>query len=237
MNWVVSVLSVLSVLAGQKAHFLQLRSRPIFARLFMIVYFLILLPLIAAAFFYFGVVILSRSLFRPLVPTSFVGLRFQGVIPAQLPAISEQLAGEAGKLFAQSGLAEKAGDPAVVKNLMPGIEAHIDGFLQERLKERIPVLAMFLSDQILLTIRQSLVAEIEVLLPDVIGKFAGRLEQDLDVEGLVRKRLTAISPADMEQRLRQALKGPLGKLKRGAILWGLLTGLVQAGVLALVLSS
>lgn len=185
---------------------------------------LILIPLIAALFSWLGVRLLLRSLFR-------------NVIPAQLPMLSENIAREAGRIFANSNLAEKAKDPAIVKSLMPGIESHIDGFLQQRLKEKIPVLAMFLSDQILQTIRQSLVDEIEMLLPNVIGQFAGRLEQELNIEGMVRKRLSALTPEDLERRIRQSLNGPIGKLQLGAAFWGLLTGLVQVVLVLAMLAS
>lgn len=185
---------------------------------------LILIPLIAAIFSWLGVKLLLGYLFRK-------------VVPSLLPALTDNISKEAGKIFANSNLAEKANDPAIVKSLMPGIESHIDGFLQQRLKEKIPVLAMFLSDQILQTIRQSLVDEIELLLPNVIAQFAGRLEKELDIEGLVRKRLDVMSAEDLETRIRQSLKGPLGKLQLGAFFWGILIGIIQVALLLAVSAS
>jgi hypothetical protein len=182
----------------------------------------VLLPLISALLCLLGIRLFLRFLFRK-------------ILPAQMPAVTQTVAAEAGKIVAQSGLAEKAADPALVKNLMPGIEAHINGFLQQRLTEKVPVLAMFLSEQLLNTIRETLLAEIELLLPNVIGQFAGKLEEQLDVERLVKNRLSSITASDLENKVRTNLKGQINKLQLGAFCWGLLIGLIQAFIVGCLL--
>ena len=195
---------------------------------------LIILPLIAAALGWIGVRIALRLLFHPLQPKRFFGFVIQGLFPRQQPQIAAGLGRKASELLDISSIAARSKDPALIAALMPGIERHIDGFLQQRLKEKIPVLAMFLSDSVLQTIRTSLLEEIEGLLPQVISQFADGLGSTLDVGKLVTTKLAAIPPEQLEDTLRTAMSREIRMLETAGAGLGFLIGLIQLGLSALL---
>jgi uncharacterized membrane protein YheB (UPF0754 family) len=193
---------------------------------------MILLPLFAALLGWLAVRLALHMLFRPIEPVTFLGFRIQGLIPGRQQRMAEGLGSQAAGLLELSDMSSKAKDPALIASLMPGIEQHIDGFLQQRLKEKIPVLAMFLSDGVLLTIRTSLLEEIEALLPEVVGQFADKLGSERHIGRLVTDKLSAIPPAQLERRIRAALHREIALLSLGGAGLGFLIGIIQLGLSA-----
>lgn len=191
-----------------------------------------LTPLFCALAGWLGIRLLLRLMFRPARLSSIAGIRIQGIIPANQSKIADGIAkAVANDLLRIDTVAEKMTDPARVQALMPAIESHIDAFLQTRLKEKIPVLAMFLSDSVVTMIRGSLLDEIAALLPVIIGQYTEGLAGSLNIEGKVREKI-AEYPA---QRLEHLLNERYGRELRLAGLLGagtgLIIGLLQTGLL------
>jgi uncharacterized membrane protein YheB (UPF0754 family) len=191
-----------------------------------------LTPLFCALAGWLGIRLLLRLLFRPAEPKRVLGIKVQGIIPANQPQIAEAIGKTvANDLLRLDTIAEKMQDPVQIAALMPGIEAHIDAFLQQRLKEKIPVLAMFLSDSVLQMIRGSLLDEIAALLPTVIGQYTQGLSTSLNIEEKVREKLGEFPAARLEAMMQERFGRELrlaGMLGAGA---GFLLGLVQTGLL------
>lgn len=185
--------------------------------------FIWLTPLFCALAGWLGIRLLFRVLFRPVTPRRIGGIRMQGIIPAKQPEIARAIAHSvANDLIRVDVIAEKMTDPAQIAALMPAIETHIDAFLQQRLKEKIPVLAMFLSDSVLQMIRGSLLDEIAGLLPVVIGQYTQGLSKSLNIEAKVQEKLSSYPAA----RLEAMLNDRFGRELRLAGLLGAGTGLV-----------
>lgn len=195
--------------------------------------FLILHPLAGALTGWLTVRLSIYLLFRPARPKRILGITIQGIFPKR----QQQWAGKLGKTVARElmpveALSGKLKDPEALKLLMPGIEAHIDAFLRDRLKEKIPVLAMFLSDSILETIKASLMEEIEALLPLVIGQATDSVSSKLDIEKLVSAKVAGLSSASLEAQLTEALSKELGKLCLLGACIGLVFGLMMTAIAA-----
>ena len=195
---------------------------------------LIILPLIAAFLGWLGVRLALHLLFQPRQPKSYFGFTIQGFLPKNRPQLAAGLGKKAAEMLEMSNIVAKAKDPALIASLMPGIERHIDGFLQQRLKEKIPVLAMFLSDSVLNTIRTSLLEEIEGLLPHVVSQFADGLSSTLDVGQLVTQKLTAIPVEQLEDTIRKAMSREIRLLERAGATLGFLIGIIQLGLSAVL---
>ncbi len=191
-----------------------------------------LTPLFCALAGWLGIRIFLRLMFRPAKPTSIAGIRVQGIIPANQRKIADAVAKTvANDLLRIDTIAEKMKDPARIQALMPAIESHIDAFLQTRLKEKIPVLAMFLSDSVLQMIRGSLLDEIAALLPVVISQYTQGLSASLNVEEKVRAKLADYPAERLESMLQERFGRELrmaGLLGGGA---GFVIGLIQATLL------
>lgn len=191
-----------------------------------------LTPLACALAGWTGIRLLLRLLFHPVAPQRIAGLRMQGIIPARQAQIAGSIARTVStELLRIDAIAEKMQDPAQIEALMPGIEAHIDAFLQQRLKEKIPVLAMFLSDSVLQMIRGSLLDEIRSLLPAVIGNYTAGLSKSLDIEAKVRQKLGDFPAERLETLLQERFGRELRLAGLLGVGTGFIIGLVQAALL------
>jgi uncharacterized membrane protein YheB (UPF0754 family) len=196
--------------------------------------FLLLLPVLSAGIGWWTIQLLLKGLFHPRKPIRILGVAVQGVLPKRQDAIARQL----GQLVATEfspfrNLAGLMNDPAMVQSLMPGIETHIDGFLNERIKEKIPMLAMFLSDGVTAMIKTGLLEEIEVMLPKVIGEYAGSLEQKIDLERVVTEKIQALSADTLERTLLPRLREALRPVQWAAAGFGFVIGLLQLALVVI----
>jgi len=185
-------------------------------------------PLVAAFTGWFTTWIAIYMLFHPKEPKKFLGITIQGVFPKR----KQQFASKLGSIVASELLhfreiAQHITDPEQLASLKPGIEKHIDAFLHTRLKEKIPVLSMFVGEGTLAKIKEGLLEEIDMMLPAVIGQYAENLEQKVDIEKMVTEKVSGFST----DKLEEILLGIMTKEFRfveliGGVL-GFLIGLIQ----------
>ena len=192
---------------------------------------IILQPLIAAFTGWFTTWIAIYMLFHPRKPKRFLGLTIQGIFPKRQKQFAAKLGTTvATELLHFEDIAGQIKDPAQLADLMPGIEAHIDSFLKHRLAEKIPVLAMFLSEGILQTIKEGLMEEIQAMLPQVIGQFADSLSTKVDIEKMVTEKVASFSSDRLEALLLAVMTKEFRFVELIGGVLGFLIGLIQVGV-------
>jgi uncharacterized membrane protein YheB (UPF0754 family) len=153
------------------------------------------------------------------------------VIRRILPRKKQQLANNIGKLAAKEfasfqGLEEKINDPKNLESILPFIENHIDTFLNEKLKKEMPVISMFIGSKTTDKLKEVFMKEIESLFPQVISQFAGNLKSSLDIEGIVRRKIEAISPDELDQLITRNLSAELNWIRLLGAVTGLITGIL-----------
>ena len=88
-----------------------------------------------------------KMLFHPRDPVRFLGITIQGVFPKRQRQVAEQL----GKIVAKElihfdEIAAMLKDPDQLNALTPTIEKHLDNFLHVKLKEKLPIISMFVGE-------------------------------------------------------------------------------------------
>lgn len=168
----------------------------------------------------------------------FLSIRF--LFNYWLPKKKDIIAQKAGRFAASefsnfNMLEEKINDPKNLESILPVIETHIDKFLNEKLKEEMPMISMFIGTKTTDKLKAVFLREIQQLFPQVISRFAGNLKTDLDVKGLVTSRIENISPSSMAQFAKSELALPIRAFLLLGALTGFLTGLLL--ILLTVLTS
>ena len=187
----------------------------------------LLLPLTGALAGWLTASLLSVLIFHPRQPFRIFGLKIQGLLPAHRQQLSTSLAKAVAQALPLEKMTERLNRPEAIAAVLPGIEAHIDAFLKQRLSEKLPVLAMFLSDEILQTIKTTLTEEIAALLPEVAGRFAEGFGSGADIEQMIAAHIAGLPPEQMEGALRAVLAQSMGKLRTLGLVVGLIAGLLM----------
>ncbi len=188
-------------------------------------------PLISAFIGWVTTWVAIKMLFHPRNPVRFLGITIQGVFPKRQKQVAEKLGAIVAKeLIHFDEIAGMLKDPQQLKDLNPTIEKHIDTFLHVKLKEKLPVISMFVGEGTMTKIKEGMMEEIELLLPEIISQYTDSLGKKLDIEKIVTDKVTNFSSDKLEEILQAVMKKEFWFLEVVAAVLGFLIGLVQVGL-------
>lgn len=119
---------------------------------------------------------------------------------------------------------EKLADPAQLAAVKPLIETHVHTFLNVKLQEKLPVIAMFASPEMIGKISEGLLEEIDLLLPEVINQYAASMLAGLDPANMLGRKISEVPEAVFKAQVMQILGRKLNALSMAAALFGLIIG-------------
>lgn len=185
-------------------------------------------------YWYFFIPLLT-ALIGWLIHSVAIIFFLRNILPKKKNAIAQSLAKKAALEFANfRGLEEKINDPSNLDNIMPEIETHIDHFLNEKLKKEMPVISMFIGNKTTDKLKEVFMKELKTLFPQIISRFAANLKSGINVEEIVLKKITALSPSTIEQLIRNNLGTELKYIPQLGAFTGFVIGLI--GVVVAVLT-
>jgi uncharacterized membrane protein YheB (UPF0754 family) len=191
----------------------------------MLIYFI---PLISAFIGWFTNWIAIKMLFHPREEKRILGVKFQGIFPKRQQQFAEKLGQLVSKeLISFKDISSKLNNPDTVAKAIPFIEEHIDKFIKIKLKEEIPLLSMFITDNTLSSIKKSMVQEIEDLFPALITKMTDGLQQELDIEKIVIEKVKAFSSDKLEEILNAIMSKEFRFVEIIGAVLGFIIGLIQ----------
>lgn len=189
---------------------------------------LYLIPFISAFIGWFTNYIAIKMLFHPRLPVNILGITIQGIFPKRQQQFAQKLGIlVANELIHIDDIAEKLKNPEQLKSLAPIIETHIDNFLQIRLKEKMPVISMFVGDGTLGKIKEGILEEIESLLPELIERYTNSLKEQIDIEKMVTEKVANFSSDKLEEILNAIMKKEFKFVEIIGGVLGFLIGLLQ----------
>src|SRR5947207_4324662 len=118
-----------------------------------------------------------KMLFHPRRPIKFLGLTIQGIFPKNQHLIAQKLGQVVGKeLLSFSEIEQKVTNPENLQKLRPDIEAHIDNFLHNKIKDVFPMLSMFIGDKTISQLKDAFLMELESLFPVLMKNYMVKLQ-------------------------------------------------------------
>lgn len=166
--------------------------------------------------------------FKPEQPVNIAGIKVQGVVPANFKKLSQKLADIIYQLILthKENLKKEITAQDKMDKLMPQIESHIDFFLREKLPKSMPMVAMLIGDKTIGQIKEVFVSEISVLFPQLIGQYADGLLEDDRLYPMLTEKLQSAAVYSYISGTQSKLKGLFSKVKWGALVFGLIYGLL-----------
>ena len=172
-----------------------------------------------------------KMLFHPKEPKNFFLLKVQGVFPKRQSIMAEKLGHiVASELFSIDDVVEKM-KSSENKDVFIFIEKKIDDFINVKLLESMPMLAMFLNDDLKNKIKSTLLKEITEVIPGVIDSYAHKLKSEIDVKSVVYDKVVNFSSDKLEEILYSIMKKEFKFIELLGGLLGFIIGFIQLVIL------
>lgn len=193
------------------------------------------IPFISAFIHWLTIWMALKLLFHPRQPKKVLGFTQQGVFPKRQRQIAESLGRIVGQELLSFGDIEKAiTDPENVQRILPLVEEHIDHFLRNKLKETMPMIAMFIGDKTISQLKTVFMKELEELFPVIMRSYVTHLREDLDLEKMVVEKIAGFSNDRLETMLNEFLTKEFRFVEVIGAALGFLIGLLQIGMTLLM---
>ncbi|HEY4205481.1 MAG TPA: DUF445 family protein [Puia sp.] len=164
------------------------------------------IPFISAFIHWLTIWMALKLLFHPRHPKRILGFTLHGVFPKRQQQIAESLGRIVGQeLLSFQDIEQTIANPANVQKMLPLVEEHIDNFLRNKLKESMPMIAMFIGDKTTNQLKSIFMAELQELFPIIMKNYAAHLKNDLDLEKIVVEKIANFSSDKLETMLNQIL--------------------------------
>lgn len=192
---------------------------------------LFLLPFIAALIGWMTNYIAVKMLFHPKEPKKFIGITFQGVFPKRQHALAEKL-GQlvADELFSISDVSAKIKEFASSDEAMNEVGKRIEMTIRNKLVQAFPMLAMFLSDEMVEKVTGLFKNELKDFLSATSQGMGEKLEENLNVQEMVKERVNAFSSEKLEELLNQLMKKEFKFIELVGAILGFFIGCIQLGI-------
>ena len=197
-----------------------------------ILYFL---PVIAALIGWMTNFLAVKMLFHPKEPKNIFGFSFHGVFPKRQSALAEKLGHLVSEeLFSASDVSAKIKDFATSEEAMEEVGKRIEATIRNKLVQTFPMLAMFLSDEMVEKVTGLFKNELKDFLSETSQGLGEKLEQNLNVQVMVQERVNAFSSEKLETLLNDLMKKEFRFIELVGAVLGFLIGCVQLGMTLLV---
>ena len=189
---------------------------------------LLVIPIISAFIGWFTNWIAIKMLFHPREPRRILGITFHGIFPKRQKIFAEKL----GKMISAEFLSyedieEKIANPKNLEKLMPMIEEHVDNFLKNKLSDEMPFLSLFIGSKTIKSLKKTFMQELEILFPQIMKRYAGHLEEELDLEKIVIDKVSAFSTDKLEDILYQIMSKEFRFVEILGGVIGFIIGIIQ----------
>ncbi|WP_207493407.1 DUF445 domain-containing protein [Aridibaculum aurantiacum] len=191
-------------------------------------WWLLIIPVISAFIGWFTNWIAIKMLFHPRVPKKILGITFQGIFPKRQRQFAEKLGKlVSNELLSFSDIEKKVTNPENLKKVMPVVEAHLDHFLKEKLKDQMPMIAMLVGEKTLDMMKAVFMTELEEMFPVIMNQYMGQLQSDLDLEKIVVEKVSSFSSDKLESILNQIMSKEFRFIEIIGAFVGFIIGLLQ----------
>ncbi|MCS6981969.1 MAG: DUF445 domain-containing protein, partial [Flavobacteriales bacterium] len=112
-------------------------------------------------------------------------------------------------------------------NVVEMIENKIENYLEDVFPEKYPITSMFFGSRRKAQIKQDLMEEVQVAVPDLLESYAGQIDKHINIEEMVRKKVEELDPLKLESLINSILKKEFLFIEWIGAVLGFFIGLLQ----------
>lgn len=189
------------------------------------------IPVIAALIGWFTNFIAIKMLFWPRKKFRIGPLTLQGIFPKRQKAVAEKI----GKLVSDELLSvrdikEKINQPQTLSMINRKVESKIDEYLTNTFPANYPLMALFVSKKAKSRLKNDFLQEVDNLAPQIVEQYLANMEGHLNIEHIIKEKISLLSPAKLEALIMQLLKKEFRFIEMVGALLGFIIGLAQLGL-------
>jgi uncharacterized membrane protein YheB (UPF0754 family) len=192
---------------------------------------LITLPLISGFIGWVTNWLAIKMLFHPRLPKRILGVTYHGIFPKRQHVFAQKLGALVSKeLINFSDFEQKLTQPKVLQLAEVHLEELLDQYLKTKLKEQMPLLSMFISEDTLVSLKSSIKSEFVKKLPSLIAKLSSGMRDELDVEKIVAEKVQNFSSDKLEQLLNDIMSTEFRFIEIIGAVLGFIIGCIQVAI-------
>ena len=196
---------------------------------------LFLLPLIAALIGWATNYLAIKMLFHPREPKKILGLSVQGVFPKRQNQIAEKLGTlVANELFSMKDIGQRIEELSTQPEAMEEVGKRIEKTIRGKLISAFPMLSMFLSDDMIEKVTNLFKGELEDFMKASASGLALKMEESIDVEALVREKVSTFSSDKVEELLIGFMEQEFRFIEKIGAVLGFFIGCVQVALVVAI---
>ncbi len=191
----------------------------------------IIFPIIGALLGWFTNYLAVKMLFHPKEPKTILGITFQGIFPKRQKMIATKIGRVvATELLSIDDLKEKLLTEEGKEKLFDATQEKMDHFLEEKMPKKFPLLSMFASKKIKYEIRDAMLGEVKIQLPEMMDSYLNHVEQTVDIEAMISEKFGELSSDRLEEVMNEILSKEFKFIELVGGVIGIIVGLAQAGI-------
>ncbi len=170
-----------------------------------------------------------KMLFHPRKPVNILGWRLQGIFPKRQKELALSLGNLVEKeLISHEDIEKVISKPEFISSFNKVLNDYLRDFLTRKVVSLHPMVAMFLSGDVLESIKKLLARETEKHLPEILKNISMQLEKSLDFKEVVRSKVELFSMDKLEEVLFSIMRKEFRFIEiMGAVL-GFAIGIFQS---------
>ncbi|MGE4551398.1 MAG: DUF445 family protein [Opitutales bacterium] len=172
-----------------------------------------------------------KMLFHPKKPLRLGIVTVQGDFPKRQQAFAEKLGSVvSNELFSVDEVTSKIRAQATNKELMSLILERVREVLEKKLEKHFPVVGMFVSGNTLDKVANEFAEDVRAMLSQLADRIAIGIENEMDVEAIVREKVSGFSSDKLEEILFAIMKREFRFVELVGAVLGFLIGSVQLAI-------
>jgi uncharacterized membrane protein YheB (UPF0754 family) len=194
-------------------------------------YWLWSIPIISGCIGWIMNGIVIKMLFHPTKPIKIIGFTIQGIFPKRQQQLAQQIGQFVEqKLLSFKDIEQQITHPDQLQKIYSAIEPHIDYFLRTKLKEKMPIISMFIGEKTIQNMKEVFMEELQVLMPDLLSNYLKNLKDNLNVQQKLSQKISDLSIDKIESIFYQFMAKEIRLIKIAGAVLGFIIGIIQIGI-------
>jgi len=190
--------------------------------------FIYLIPIFSSLIGWFTNFIAVKMLFHPQKPIDFKLFKIQGIFPKRQAQIAEKLGTiVATELLSSSDLSQQILKEDNLDKFYGKVEKHIVEYIRVQLPKKFSIFSVLITEKLKMKIVSEVMQQIKAKGPSVFNLFLNDLENNLDIGGMINKKVSAFDSNRLEQLLKSLMKQEFKFIEWIGAILGFLIGCLQ----------